>query len=364
MKASLAWLRSLLPELVATDERIADALTRGGWHVRSLERRADDIVLDLVDTTRADVLGHVGLAREVAALFRVGFVPPGVDAPVRVAQGNAEASVHVEVREPAHCPHYGLLVVEDVTVGPSPDWVCERLEALGIAPSNNVIDLTRLVMLESGHPVQAYDLDRIGSDIEVRFARRGEVLALTDEDMPLDPEDLVLSSPRGPLALPGIQASRTAEVGETTRRVAFECACFDRASTSRSMRRHGIVTESGLRHERGANREDTADVLAQAGALATRLAHGAAVPGSIHVISAPWQPTQWVLHPAALRGVSLDDAAQVLDRLGCTIVALHDPSHGGGLQVSVPAFRADLRGPEDLAREIVRVVAVWTSGSR
>lgn len=363
MRASLTWLRSLLPELAATDGQIVDALTRGGWQVRSLERKGEDSVLDIADTARVDVMGHVGLAREVAALLRTSFAPPGVDAPVRVARGNAEASVRVEVREPVHCPHYGLLLVEDVTVGPSPDWVRERLDSLGITPTNNVTDLTNLVMLESGHPVQAYDLDRIGGDVEVRFARRGEVLALADGDVPLDTEDLVVAASGGPVALAGVVASRKAEVDETTRRVAFECACFDRASTSRSMRRHGIVTASGLRHERGASREDTADVLAQAGALATRLAHGAAVPGSIHVISEPWHADPRVLHAASLRDVALDDADWVLDRLGCTVVALHDSGHGGGLQVSVPAFRADLRDTDDLAREVLRVVAVWTSGN-
>lgn len=358
MKASLSWLRRLLPGLDVSDDRIVEALVRGGWSVQSMVS-GQETVLCLVDTDRVDVLGHVGLARELSVLFRLPFDPPGVDAPVRVGEGTVESRIDVAVREPSRCTHYGMLVVEGVAVRESPSWLRDRLAALGIATVNNVIDLTRLVLLEFGHPVQAYDMDCIEGTLEVRLARAGEVLDCEEGPLLLDGDDLVVADDRGPIGLAGVVAGSRGEVGASTTRVAFECACFEPRGVRRTLRRLGLSTESSLRHERGVNPADTADVLAQAGFLATHLACGSAVPGALHVVHKRWEPPQFVLRGASLSDVSPVRAKDVLERLGCDVVPLHDDGDGEGLHVSVPPMRRDLSSEAELLREVRRVQKVW-----
>lgn len=358
MKASLSWLRSLLPGLDLSDDRIVEVLARAGWSVQSMVS-GQETILGLVDTDRVDVLGHVGLARELSVLFRLPFEPPGVDAPVRIGEGTVASRIEVAVREPSRCSHYGLLVVEDVTVRESPAWLRDRLEALGIPTVNNVIDVTRLVLLESGHPVEAYDLDRIEGTLEVRLARDGEVLDREAGAILLDGDDLVIADDRGPLGLAGVVGACRGEVGASTTRVAFECARFEMKGIRRTLRRHGLTTESSLRYERGVNPADTADVLAQAGFLATHIASGAAVPGAVHVVPRPWEAPQLVLRGASLSDVSLTEARDVLERLGCDVVPLHDDGHGEGLHVSVPPTRLDLSSEAEFLREVRRVRKVW-----
>jgi phenylalanyl-tRNA synthetase beta chain len=358
MKASLSWLRSLLPSLDVSDDRIVEALVLGGWSVQSMVS-GQETILRLVDTDRVDVLGHVGLARELSVLFRLPFDPPGVDAPVRVGEGTVESRIDVAVREPSRCTHYGVLVVEDVRVCESPSWLRDRLEALGIATVNNVTDLTRLVLLESGHPVEVYDLDRIEGTLEVRLARDGEVLKREAEEILLDGDDLVIADERGPVGLAGVVAASRGAVSASTTRVVFECACFAPRGIRRTLRRLGLTTESSLRHERGVNPADTADVLAQAGFLATHMASGAAVPGSLHVVAKRWEAPQFLLRGASLPDVTLPRAKDVLERLGCDVVPLRDDGRGEGLHVSMPPTRGDLSSEADLLREVRRVQEVW-----
>jgi len=390
MKASLQWLQSLVPSLEASQNELIAALTRGGHEVRAvieLDGELDavdpedgevdtdipceeavptafDTILDLADSERGDLLGHVGLAREVAALCRRPFVPPSVDAPIRVAQGSVQTRIDVNVHEGERCPHFGLLVIEDVVVRPSPLWLRVRLHALGIEPRNNVWDLTQLATLESGHPVTVFDLAGLEGPLVVRLAEDGETLDEGNRKHSLTGDDLVVADAQGPVALAGVTNASRTDVGASTRQVVFACGCFAPEGIRCTADRLGLKTESERRHRRGVDRNDTAEVLAQAGALATRLAMGAAVPGTIHVFDEPWEATQVVLSQSAVLealDVPLERAKAILEPLGFEVVPLHADVHGDGLQVSIPSFRPDVRNEADVMKEIGRIHRAWSS---
>src|SRR5882724_5921122 len=139
---------------------------------------ASDTIFEInVTPNRPDALGHVGIARDLAAVCRLAFAFPEPEAPSRVIQGKVESYASVTVEDFERCPHYGAAVVVDVKIGPSPLWLRYRLSSLGVRPISNVVDITNLVLFEFGHPIHAFDLDRVrGHSIIVRRARAGEKL--------------------------------------------------------------------------------------------------------------------------------------------------------------------------------------------
>jgi phenylalanyl-tRNA synthetase beta chain len=329
---------------------------------------ARDTVLEIALTpNRPDGLGHVGLAREAAALFAVPFVlrPAAPDEAQsgrdgsKVTRGEDLAKyVKVTIDDAERCPHYGAAVSLDVTVAPSPLAVRWRLAALGMRSISNIVDVTNLVMLELGHPMHAFDLERVrGATILVRRAVQGEKLVTLDRvERSLTADDLVICDAGAPLALAGVMGGGNSEISPTTSRVLFECAYFDARGVRRTARRHGLHTESSHRFERGVDWGDTSYALARASALTTTLAGGRAV-NDARVFEAM---------PLARRSVSLrrgrvgvllgdevanGDAHAILGRLGFSC-----KSSGPDVDLwEVPSFRPDVSREVDLIEEVARV---------
>ncbi|HMI82510.1 MAG TPA: phenylalanine--tRNA ligase subunit beta [Polyangiaceae bacterium] len=321
---------------------------------------ASDTIFDLgVAANRADVLGHVGLARELAAICELPFAFPEPEAPTRVAQGNIDTTATVTVEDFERCPHYGASAVVEVKVGPSPDWLRYRLASLGVRPISNVVDVTNLVLFEFGHPIHAFDLDQVrGNAIVVRRARAGETLVTLDGvTRKLDPDDLLICDQASPVGLAGVMGGEGSEIGERTHRVLIECAYFAPRGIRRTSRRHGLHTEASHRFQRGVDRGDTPDVLAHAASLIVDLAGGAAVSGAIHKFQEPPPERKVTLRSArldALLGapVPFAEATAILKRLGFAA----DPSNeAGSASFSVPTFRPDVEREVDLIEEVARV---------
>ncbi|MFT3776564.1 MAG: phenylalanine--tRNA ligase subunit beta [Minicystis sp.] len=313
--------------------------------------------LDLTPN-RPDALGHVGLARDAAALLGRAFAPPRADAPTKVADGEIGRLLRVTIEDTDRCPHYGAAMVVDVTIGPSPLWLKYRLESLGMRSISNVVDITNLVMLEFGHPMHAFDFDLVrGGQIIVRRAKEGEKLKTLDGvERTLVSDDSVIADGEGPTALAGIMGGETSEIRPETKRVLLECAYFTTRGVRRSARRHAIHTESSHRFERGVDPAGVPQVLAHAASLLTQLAGGKAVPGSILAGVPVAQPAPIRLRGArmdALVGapVPLDEAVQILERLGFTVSG----KSGDEATVTPPTHRPDIAGEADLVDEIVRV---------
>jgi phenylalanyl-tRNA synthetase beta chain len=208
MKISLDWIR----EYVAVDlspQELVDRLTMIGLVPETVEDKGGDLVLDLETyANRPDTLGHLGIAREIGAML----ARPLLERDWPVAElGEATADIaDVQITAEALCPRYCGLVVRGVPVGPSPDWLVRRLEAMGLRPINNVVDVSNYVLFATGQPIHTFDFGRIGGGrIVVRKAKRGETLVdLDGRTLELAPDMLVIADESRPVALAGPRASR------------------------------------------------------------------------------------------------------------------------------------------------------------
>lgn len=315
---------------------------------------------------RPDGLGHIGLAREIAALYGFPFTLPDVAtaAGATAATGDLKELVTIVVEDAERCPHYGAAAVVDIAIAPSPT-TRHRLQALGVRSISNVVDVTNLVMLAWGHPMHAFDLDRVrGKTIVVRRAKEGEKLTTLDGvERSLVADDLLICDGEGPVALAGIMGGASSEIQPDTKRVLFEVAWFDPRGVRRTARRHGMHTESSHRFERGVDPGDVAQVLDHAVGLTLSLAGGKPAAGRIHVQgarveAAPSPPERRALtlrahRLADLLGVEIPfgEAIGILERLGCEIVAKSEAS----ASVLAPTHRPDLGREVDLVEEVIRV---------
>jgi phenylalanyl-tRNA synthetase beta chain len=209
-------------------------------------------LLDLPDTfydlninpNRPDCMSVVGLARELAAHFRVPFTDPVVD----VAGGGPDSSLHITIEDEEGCPRFYVREVRDVTVGPSPHWLRARLRAAGVRPISNVVDASNYVMLELGHPTHAFDAERLGDQIVVRRARAGEtVRTLDDVERPLQGTDIVVADGRRPVAIAGIMGGADTEVHGDTTRVFVEAAYWSPPDILMTSKRLGLRSEASAR---------------------------------------------------------------------------------------------------------------------
>ena len=353
----------LLPPGGGGDEGIlvlpAGTAAPGTAFLRAVPAASDTIFEIGVVANRADVLGHVGLARELSAIYGLPFSFPEPEAPTRIAQAKIDTIATVTVEDFERCPHYGAAAVVEVKVGPSPDWLRYRLSSLGVRPISNVVDVTNLVLFEFGHPIHAFDLDQVGGHaIVVRRARRGETLVTLDGvTRKLDPDDLLICDRDNPVGLAGVMGGQGSEIGEHTQRVLIECAYFSPRGIRRTSRRHGLHTEACHRFERGVDRGDTPDVLAHAASLIVDLAGGAAVPGAIHKFEEPPPERKATLRSSrldALLGapVPFTDAIDILKRLG---FAAEPSADRASATISVPTFRPDVEREVDLIEEVARI---------
>lgn len=324
----------------------------------------DDVFEIGVTPNRPDALGHVGVARELAALLGLPFETPRAAAFDRTADVTTESLVKITIEGDAktRCLQYGARAVLDVGIGPSPLWVRYRLHALGVRSISSAVDVTNLVMFEFGHPLHAFDLDLLeGKAIHVRLAREGEqVVTLDGVTRTLVHDDLVIcdGAPNGgkPVAIAGVMGAGNSEISASTKRVLLECAYFDPRTVRRSSRRHGLHTESSHRFERGVDPSGVLTVLDQAAALTAHLGSGAVAKSASHVVAkAPERVAIRLRHSRLLSllgaAVERDQALSLLQRLGCTI----EREDEDVARVLAPTHRPDLGREVDLIEEVARV---------
>ncbi len=316
----------------------------------------EDVLLEVnVTPNRPDCLSHLGIAREVAALLGQPVRPPA--AAVKEAGAPAADAVKVRIEAPDRCARYAARVIEGVTIGPSPAWLSRRLEACGVRSISNVVDATNFVLLELGHPLHAFDLDRVaGAQIVVRTARPGERLTTLDgKERALEPADLLIADLERGSALAGVMGGGDSEISAGTSRVLLESAWFDPGGIRRTSRRHGLKSEASYRFERGADPGMVIPALDRCAALIAELAGGTVRPGVVDCQALPAPEGRVRLRwrrPAELLGldVSREEARRVLLGLGFREVE----ADGEGATFAVPSWRVDVSIEEDLVEELVR----------
>ena len=360
MRLVLSWLREFV-EVTASAEDVAQTLTLRGFEVASIEPLdAGDAAIDFeVTANRPDALSVLGLAREVATAYDLPLTLPSAaaDAKVRLASLATGASdrVSVMIDDPELCPRFAAAVA-DVRVGPSPAWLAARLQAAGVRPISNIVDITNYVNLELGQPMHAYDLARLaGASLTARRAKPGETCTTIDGvERKLDAEMLVIADRDRAQGIAGVMGGAASEVSASTATIVFEAAYFKPSAVRRASKRLGLKTEASSRFERGA--DIGAQVIAIQRAVALMQQIGAGQPAGLIVDIYPAPRGAQRLHLrrerlARLFGASVPDAevVRILRGLGLDVTPTAD-----GWDVIAPTFRVDLLREADLIEEVGR----------
>ncbi|MDX2099512.1 MAG: phenylalanine--tRNA ligase subunit beta [Leptolyngbyaceae cyanobacterium bins.59] len=332
----------------------------------------DDVILDVTSTAnRADALSMVGIAREVAALTNKSLKLPEVTTP-SFSENPSELTLRISETEA--CPMYIGTVIRGIQIAPSPEWLQKRLQAAGVRPISNVVDVTNYVLLEWGQPLHAFDYDRLltftgeGSlAVGVRFANPGETLKTLDgQTRELQEQNLLITANHCPVALAGVMGGEETEVHPTTQNLMLEAALFDPVSIRRSARAQGLRTEASARYERGVNQAELTIACQRALQLITELAGGTIVSQATSTPQLPsWDRSinlrleriNQILGPVELETelgeLQASDVERVLTVLGCTL----EPVEAGQTwSVTVPPYRyRDLEREIDLIEEVARL---------
>jgi phenylalanyl-tRNA synthetase beta chain len=313
-------------------------------------------------THRPDLWGHLGMAREVAAINRKPVCDP-VDLRL-VPRGPAAVKVSIENLD--LCPRYSALVFENVTVRPSPPWLQYRLRSMGLNPINNIVDFTNLVMAELAQPTHAFDRSLLtGDTISIRPARAGEsITALNEERYDLDPGNLVIADGKGPVAIAGVIGGQDTAISERTTSIVLESACFNAASVRRTSTRLKLRTDASMRFEKSQDPENTVRAIARAMALLPELSPGIRAVGGIADQCKPWAaaapirlPLDW-LNMKLGRAVEAAEVRDILERLAFE-VSQPEPRI---FRVTAPSWRAtkDINEKDDLVEEVGRMIGYDT----
>ncbi len=318
----------------------------------------DEVIEFEINPDRAYALSMRGVAREAALEYAVhGAGAVYRDPALRDTPDPDGAGYPVIVDDPEGCPVFVARSVSGVDpTAPTPRWMARRLQLSGMRPISLTVDITNYVMLELGHPIHAYDADKLDGAIRVRRARQGERLTTLDGvDRQLSTEDLVVCDDSGPIGLGGVMGGESTEISDTTDRVVVEVASWNSTSMFRTGRRHKLTSEAGKRNERGVDPtipEAAADRVVE---LLVRHCGATADPGVTKVGQAPPRRTISMAAglPSRITGMEISAPTVVTDlrAVGCDV-----ETHGDTITAVVPPWRPDLNDPFDLVEEVARIV--------
>jgi phenylalanyl-tRNA synthetase beta chain len=365
MKTSLNWLNQYLDRAIDADEA-GGLLTAQGFPIEAVEpvrhgvsAIGSDTMLDVeVTSNRGDCLSHVGVAREIAAGCDRVLTEPGIELPGESGESAAELT-GVGNDAPDLCPVYTARVIRGVKVAPSPAWLIDRLETIGLRSVNNVVDVTNYVLHELGQPMHAFDMRRLGGQrVVVRRAKPGErFVAIDGSKHELTDQMLVIADAVKPVAVAGVMGGLDSEVGDATTDILLESARFEPLSIRRTARRLKLASDSSYRFERGVDPCGVERASRRAAQLIIELAGGTLAPGVIRVGEA--EPDR---HEVAMRVERCRDLLgnDMSSRQMAELLAALDlsPTLVDGERIiicRIPTYRLDLHREVDLIEEVARL---------
>jgi phenylalanyl-tRNA synthetase beta chain len=386
MKLPLAWLLDCLPATLRGKEfsaalnkaclrwdlepaarnrdTLGKLMTFAGFNCDAIHGDGEQIVLELdVLSNRPDCQCVLGLAREVAAILRVPLQLPSCELSGLEGGESAASLGKVRVEEPELCPRYTARIIRGVKVGPSPKWLQDRLETMGLQSRNNIVDVTNFVLFEMNQPLHAFDLNGLaGREIIVRRANDKEAFEpLYGTVPPLTSETLVIADAEKPRAIAGVLGGKGSEVTLETTDILLESACFHPANTRRTVRRLKVMdgrgTDSSYRFERGVDIEAVDRASARAARLIVETAGGQIAPGIIDVWAKHLPAKHVVVRSAEIKrvfGAEIPKAEteKILESIGCDVECVNETS----FKVHVPSWRrGDLEREIDLIEDIARL---------
>ena len=365
MKFSHEWIASYLPGPAPDPKALGERLTAVGFIVEGVEGSGADTVFDVeITANRPDGMSHRGLAREAALALGRAFAEPEVGPPLRESETAADMRARVYVEEPELCTRYSARVVEGIRAGATGGAVAARLRAIGAGTISAPVDATNHVLWDIGQPLHAFDLDMLAKGVDgfptivVRRARAGETLVTLDGvTRALTSQHLVIADAEKPVALAGVMGGLATAISERTTRVLLEGAHFDPRAVRKTARSLGMHTDASHRFERGTDPEATRDGLDRAARLILEACGGTLCRGTIDVRErrasphAPRALTLRLARLAAFLGMDIPAArcAEILAALGFSPVR-----EGDTLRATVPSWRVDVAGEEDLIEEVIR----------
>ena len=355
MKVLLSWLKDYV-DIELSAQEVAEILSNRGFPYEGIEVLNGDAVIDVeVTSNRGDCLGYIGVARELATATGKELKLPKVE----LAESSKPASefASVEIREPELCQRYTARIIEGVKVGPTPDWMRNRLEAIGMRSVNNVVDATNYAMMETGQPPHAFDYKRLfGGKIIVRKAEAGEqIISIDGSKCELTTDMLVIADSKYPVAVAGVMGGLDTEVSDATTTVLLEDAFFSPVSVRTTSRNLSLPSEAAFRFCRIVDIENIDWASKRTAQLMIQVSGGKAAKGVIDTYPGKPKPKQATLRLSRLKkllGIEVpgDKVIQILTRLG-----FGPKQNGEQITCSVPTWRSDVYREADLIEEVARV---------
>jgi phenylalanyl-tRNA synthetase beta chain len=361
MLISLEWLGQYVDvpsDLVA----LADRFSMTGLNHESTEVIGGDTVFDLeVTSNRGDCLSHIGVAREVSALYGTELKVPS-NLSDKLESDSASDYLSIVNEFPDGCPQYTARIIRNVTIGPSPDWLVNRLKAVGVESVNNVVDITNYVMLESGQPLHAFDLATISdATIRIRSGKPKESFeAIDHKTYELDRQTVVIADSKSPIAIGGVMGGAESEVSETTTDLVIEAAEFMPQLIRQTARRLKLHSQASYRFERRIDRLGLDWASLRCCQLIAELAGGQVLNGIVTAgkpdetrPSVPLRQSQ--IQKVLGIVVPWEESQSILTSLGCTVSASKGESGQAVVEIIPPTWRNDLPREVDLIEEVARV---------
>ena len=315
----------------------------------------DDYILTFELTpNRGDSMSAIGIARDLAALAGVKIKRPEIA--IKESSEKAADVVSVKIEDPDACPRYAARVIRNITLGESPQWLKNKLIASGVRPISNAVDVTNLVMLETGHPLHAFDLNRFGSsEVVVRLAKTKERFTTLDgKEHELTPEILMITNGREGVAVGGIMGGFDSEVADDTRDILLEAAYFNPVTIRRGRKHLGMMTESSQRFEKGADPNGVEFAIDRAAYLFQELCGGKVSAGIVDCYPKRIEPNKINYRPSRCSQVLGADISQ--DRMASILSDLEfDVQQGDVWKITVPTFRTDVEREIDIIEEVARI---------
>ena len=312
---------------------------------------SSDFIFEIgLTPNRADGASHYGVARDLKALLNRELNLPSI---IEFKEGTENFDVTIE--NTLACPRYSGIVIKDVNIAPSPEWLQKRLRAIGINPTNNVVDATNYILHELGQPLHAFDLAEVGDKIIVKNGLNDKFKTLDDKERTLNLDDLMICNSKKPLCIAGVLGGATSGVQSTTTNIFLESAYFSADSIRKTAMKHGIKTDASFRYERGTDPNITVFALKRAALLITSIAGGYVSSKLIDIYKEPIKNFNFEVNINYLntiigKKIPYNTLEKILNSLEIKTNLKDDI-----LIVSVPPYRVDVTRPADIAEEILRI---------
>ena len=336
---------------------VLDEEAEPGTPLMDVLQMEKDTVFEIgLTPNRPDAACHIGSARDLTAVLDKPLKKPHLEEPV--PEGDLSGKATIRITDTDKCGRYVGLMIENITVQESPQWLKNRLLSIGLRPINNIVDATNFVLHETGQPLHAFDYDLLADHtIDVKsFDKEVSFTTLDETDRRIPAGTLFICDAEKPIALAGIMGGANSEIGESTTTVLLESAWFEPVSIRKSAKKLGLQTDASYRFERGADPNITLQVALRCARLIAEISGGTVVEGVEDVNPLQAEPqVQHLRHDRLKKVLGADIPAKEIQRILGQLEFEVKETADGDFECTVPLFRPDIHGEEDLIEEVARI---------